>query len=172
MTENYDISRTEAAHGQLSHTNNATLSLLAGEVAVQSNACILSDARPTNPNLGGKKASSGKSGVQRMRVLVKAIHDLSNQANNTTLYPTLALYLLSPPGTYHSVTFPEASKFFLLLHWQERWVGCVTRFRRGCSLAGATKEKEQRTLMETRELISCLISCSKKPTFPTSMRQT
>lgn len=112
MTGNYGISRTEAAHEQLSHTNNATLSLLAGEVAVQSNACILSDARPTNPNLGGKKASSGKSGVQRMRVLVKAIHDLSNQANNTTLYPTLALYLLSPQAHTIALHLLKQANFF------------------------------------------------------------
>ena len=72
MTRHEDIHPTEAIQEHLSHIND-----------------------PTSPHKAGEATrGSAKSGLQRMQGLIKAVHDLSNQANNTVLYPTLAFHLL------------------------------------------------------------------------------
>ena len=78
MKKEEDISPTGAVQVEFLHSNNPT----------------------SPPNLGGRRGSSAKSGVQRMRGLAKGIHDLSNRANDTIFYPTLAFHLL-PPRARH-----------------------------------------------------------------------
>lgn len=76
MIQNKDISSPKSADGELPHINNGM--------------------PPSSLEL--KTRNSVRSGLQRMRVLVEAVHALSNQANKMVLYPNLAFHLLPRPA--------------------------------------------------------------------------
>lgn len=72
MTENLERSPLEPTEGQMIDSNNGTPPL----------------------SLRKQGAQCSKSALQRMRVLIRAVHDLSNKANDMILYPNLAFHLL------------------------------------------------------------------------------